>query len=138
MRNQLPCTVQALQAQGRIVLVRLQLADGSTLASRITMESAELLALRAGQPVVALCKATAVVVGRAGEAGRWRSGTLRFNLLPGKATRVSRGESGDEVAAAIDAGLQLVGFAPPGSRLRAGSRVLLEVDDAAVVIALAD
>ena len=138
MRNQLPCTVQALEGQGQIVLVRLQLADGSALASRITMESAELLALRPGQPVLALCKATAVIVGRASGAGRWRSGTSRFNLLPGKATRVSRGDSGDEVAAAIDAGLQLVGFAPPGSRLRAGSRVLLAVDEAALVIALAD
>lgn len=131
MRNQLPCRVAALEDKGQIVRVRLALSDGSPLASRITRESAELLGLQEGLPVYALCKATAVTVRRAGE--RSASG----NLLPGRAARVSRGESGDEVAATLEAGLQLVGFAPASSGLRAGSRVVMAMDESAVVIALA-
>ncbi len=133
MRNQLPCTVQALDGQGQIVRVRLRLADDTTLVSRITRESAELLALTPGQPVLALCKATAVVVSRASEAQVSRG----RNLLSGRASRVSRGETGDEVAVALDAGLQLVGFAAAGSGIRSRGRVCVAVDEAAVVVALA-
>ncbi len=139
MRNQLPCTVQALEGQGQIVRVRLRLAGGTplaqdtTLVSRITRESAELLGLVPGQSVLALCKATAVAVSRAAGAKAPRG----RNLLLGRASRVSRGETGDEVAGELDAGLQLVGFAPPASGLRSGSRVAMTVDESAVVIALA-
>jgi molybdate transport system regulatory protein len=133
MRNQLPCQVQALEGQGQIVRVRLKLADGSVLASRITRESAELLGLEEGLAVYALCKATAVSVRRPADA----PAKEQANRLPGRAGRVSRGESGDEVAATLDAGLQLVGFAPAASGLRAGSRVVMAVEESAVVIALA-
>jgi molybdate transport system regulatory protein len=40
------------------------------------------------------------------------------------------------VSARLEAGPFLVGFAPPASGLRAGSRVLLDVDAAALVIAV--
>ena len=137
MRNQLPCTVAALEGQGQIVRVRLALSDGAALVSRITRESAELLSLQAGQPVLALCKAMAVTVERAAGAAPGGQAPPHLNLLAGRASRVSRGDSGDEVAAELDAGLQLVGFAPSASGLRAGSRVAMAVDEAAVVIALA-
>ncbi|CAN7286175.1 LysR family transcriptional regulator [Acidovorax sp. LjRoot129] len=151
MRNQWPCVVQRLEVLGQIVRVHLAfeaevLADAPTsaptvLASRITRESAELLGLEPGLVVQALCKATAVRVERAGsprtatrvqsaEAGRFR--------LAAKAVRVVRGDSGDEVSAELAAGVQMVGFAAPGSGLRAGSRVELLVDDNAVVLALAE
>jgi molybdate transport system regulatory protein len=133
MRNQMPCRVAALQPQGQIVRVQLALPGGALLASRITRESAQLLMLRPGLPVLALCKATAVAVSAGGAAheppGR--------NLLPGRARRVSRGGTGDEVSAELDAGPQLVGFAAPGSGIRAQGRVTLAVDEAAVVVALA-
>jgi len=141
MRNQLPCTVQALEGQGQIVRVGLRLSGGTplaqdtTLVSRITRESAELLGLVPGQSVLALCKATAVAVSRAAGAKAPRGRNL--NLFSGRASRVSRGETGDEVAGELDAGLQLVGFAPPASGLRSGSRVAMTVDESAVVIALA-
>ncbi|RYY65073.1 MAG: LysR family transcriptional regulator, partial [Comamonadaceae bacterium] len=64
MRNQLPCTVADVQVHGPLVRVVLQLEQG-LLASRITAESAELLGLRPGLAVLALCKATAVQVERA-------------------------------------------------------------------------
>ena len=126
------------------------LADVS-LVSHITRESAELLALQPGQAVLALCKATAVTVSRAATLSRAPSGKALLasapasasvsvsagNVLAGRATRVSRGETGDEVSLALSAGLQLVGFAPPGSGIRVGSKVLAHVDEAAVVVALA-
>jgi molybdate transport system regulatory protein len=43
---------------------------------------------------------------------------------------------GDEVSLQLDAGLQLVGFAAPGSGLKAGARVQAMVDESALVIAL--
>ena len=43
-----------------------------------------------------------------------------------------------EVAAQLDAGVQMVGFAPAGSGLRVRSRVKLQVDESAVVLALWD
>jgi molybdate transport system regulatory protein len=141
MRNQLPCRVQALNGKGQIVQVHLRLGEGVELVSRITRESAELLALQPGLAVLALCKATAVTVLRASgtEAQKPQMGQGRnpaANLLSGRATRVSRGETGDEVALTLDAGLQLVGFAQAASGIRSGSRVVARVEESAVVVAL--
>ena len=136
MRNQWPCVVQAMESRGQIVRVHLcglaGAAAGLGVNSRITRESAELLGLRPGMPVQALCKATAVRVlppdkGPAAPA---------CNQWPGRATRVSRGELGDEVAAQLDAGAQMVGFAAPASGLRARARVLLAADESAIVLAV--
>ena len=82
MRNQLPCTVKRLKPQGPAMRVELALADGTALFSRITRESAQLLALHPGQAVLALCKATAVTVAAPDQAPRGG------NLLHGRATRV--------------------------------------------------
>src|SRR5688572_22104891 len=105
MRNQLPCEVKALRTHAGAMRVELVLADGAVLASRITRESAQLLGLRAGLPVLALCKATAVAVAAraAPAAGR--------NVLQGRVSRASRAVGGGEVALALGGGLQLVGFA---------------------------
>lgn len=147
MRNQLPCVVERLVVQGQIVGVHLRwgVADGedgvpAALASRITRESAELLGLQPGVPVLALCKATAVRVER---GGRLALASAPANppgshRLPAKATRVVRGALGDEVSAELAGGLQMVGFAAPGSGLRAGSPVVLVIEDNAVVLALAE
>ena len=154
MRNQLPCQVQSLQVMGHIVRVTLALsmgargdaaaaspadalADGlagARLVSRITRESAELLALQPGRAVLALCKATAVTVQRLAPAFD-RAGAAG-NLLAGRAVRVSRGQTGDEVSLQLEAGLQLVGFAPPASGIRVGSKVVAHLDEAALVVAL--
>ncbi|HQS22635.1 MULTISPECIES: TOBE domain-containing protein [unclassified Acidovorax] len=156
MRNQLPCVVDRLVVQGPLVWVHLRLGLGdvgaggaegdkpAALASRITLESAELLGLQPGLAVQALCKATAVRVER---RERGASATAAMpplaapagtHRLPAKATRVVRGEAGDEVSAELAGGLQMVGFAAPGSGLRAGSSVELVVEDNAVVLALVD
>ena len=138
MRNQLPCNVLALHTQGQLVRVQLALGGmGSPLVSRITRESAELLALQPGQAVLALCKATAVAVLRASDPLlQGKAAAAGANWLAGRATRVSRGATGDEVALVLEGGLQLVGFARPASGIRSGSRVLAGLDEAAVVVAL--
>ncbi|MFI5445433.1 TOBE domain-containing protein [Polaromonas sp. UC242_47] len=126
MRNQLPCQVDKLERKGQIVRVHLRLAGDALLVSRITKASAELLGLQKGQSVLALCKATAVVVTPDTTAG-----------LGGQALRISRGASGDEVSLQLDGGLQLVGFATAGSGIKTQTRVKALIDEAAVVIALA-
>lgn len=131
MRNQLPCTVKALRHQGQAMRVELALPDGTPLISRITRESAELLALHPGQAVLALCKATAVEVSQTDSQAHGR------NRLHGRATRVSRAAGGGEVALELASGLQLVGFAGPGSGLKVRSPAVAQVDESAVVVAIA-
>ena len=134
MRNHLRARVLELVGAGPrepMVRVRLALDGGAELAALITRESAELLGLRPGVPVQALCKATAVRVLAAarapapGAANQWAA----------RAARVSRGELGDEVAAQLEAGMQMVGFAAAGSGLRVRSRVVMVAEESAIVIA---
>ena len=131
MRNQQPCTVKALAARGPMVRVEMLLPDGAALASRITRESAELLALAPGLAVIALCKATAVRIGTGFATGEGR------NQFSGRVARGSRDASGSaEVTLKMDAGLNLVGFADAASGLKTGSAALAEVDETAVVISV--
>lgn len=136
MRNQLPCNVEKLEVKGQVVRVFLKLDGGdggsnNVLVSRITKASAELLGLRAGQSVLALCKATAVAVSAA--SNRASAG----QRLGGVAMRISRGATGDEVSLQLEAGLQLVGFSTAGSAIKARAAVVAAIDESALVIALA-
>ena len=137
MRNQWPCVVEVLQIQGPLVRVQLRGADASAsalrLAARITRESAELLGLAPGLPVLALSKATAVQVQRLSATPGQASAD---NCWPARVTRVVRGEGGDEVAAQLDAGMQAVGFAAKSSGLRARARVLLTLPESALALAV--
>ena len=149
MRNQLPCIVTRLQRKGTTVLVELALADGTVMASRITRESAQLLALSPGLAVLALFKATGVRIDAetfevpAGadapgmQAGAQASDANGRNLLRGHVVRTSRGAAGGEVALALPSGLRLVGFAGPGHGLRLREAAVASFDDTAVVLALA-
>lgn len=130
MRNQLPCTVAAVHNQAGAVRVDLRLADETLLCSRITRESVELLNLRPGLAVLALCKATGVAVAASAEP---RAG---LNLLPGRVSRATRSKLGGEVALALPSGLQLVGFCAPGVLLKVGSNAVASLDHASVVLAL--
>ena len=120
MRNHLRAVVERLESDG-------------ALASLITRESAELLGLVPGLPVLALCKATAVRV-QPMDAAAPQGGA---NLLPGRVLRMARGVQRDEVTVTLAGELQLVGFAARPNRLRAGSRALAWLDESAVVVALA-
>jgi molybdate transport system regulatory protein len=151
MRNQLPATVEHLETTGRIVRVVMRL-DGRAadhVAARITRESAELLGLRPGLPVIALCKATAVRIerrtpARAGMRGHPVPATVgsaadpaAINHLDGIVAGTTRGEGDDELTVALAGGRQLIGFADGGTGLRTGRRVRASVDEAALVVALA-
>jgi molybdate transport system regulatory protein len=128
MRNQLPCTIRVLKKQGASIRVELALADGSSLHSRITRESAELLELKAGMQVLALCKATAVgIVPAAGSS----EGN---NVLQGSVSRATPKDQ--EVALKLESGLQLVGFAGAGHGFKPGMPARAELDEAAIVIAV--
>lgn len=130
MRNQLPCTVVGLKSQSGAMRVDLALADGTPLFARITRESAELLELKPGLPVLALCKATAVTVSATGDPNAGR------NTLGGRASRVSRAAAGGEVALELACGLQMVGFCGPASGLKVHAPCVAQLDESAVVIAL--
>jgi len=130
MRNQLPCVVASLSATHGLVRVKLVLPSGESLSSRVTRESAQLLGLTRGMPVLALCKATAVLVAQDIEPSDSR------NLLQGRITRVSRAAQGGEISLQLDAGLSLVGFADAGLGLKVGRRAVAGVEESAVVLAL--
>lgn len=131
MRNQLPCVVHKVKPDAGAMRVEMALADGSRICSRITRESAQLLALKPGLAVLALFKATAVVVATN------RQPTPGRNLLAGQVSRASRSTQGAEVALTLPSGLQVVGFTPPGVVLKVGGIAMAALDEAAVVVALA-
>ncbi|MBY0409928.1 MAG: LysR family transcriptional regulator [Burkholderiaceae bacterium] len=160
MRNQLLAVVQHVHLQGQIARVELDLvasaASGTPtslrgetsdpeqpahlrLSARITRESSELLGLQPGLLLQVLCKATAVRVERPPSTLQRviEPTSLGAYRLPGKAVRVVRGDSGDEVSAELTSGQRLVGFAPSNSRLRVGSNVMMVLEDQALVLALA-
>ena len=64
-RNQLPATVKSVTLGGIMAEVVLELDGGQELVAAITRGSAERLGLEAGQPVLAVVKATEVMIGRA-------------------------------------------------------------------------
>ncbi len=132
MRNQLPCSVANLRRDAGAVSVELHLADQTPLRARITRESVDLLNLKPGLAVLALCKATAVGVATSAQAQEGR------NLLAGQVSRASRSTRGGEVALALPSGLKLVGFCAPGVVLTVGQPAIASIDLAAVVIALRD
>jgi molybdate transport system regulatory protein len=131
MRNQWPGTVHHVQVAGPLALVQVLSAHSDVpLQARITAESAELLALQPGLPVLVLCKATAVQV-------RVSTAALpATNTVLGKVSRVTAGALGDEVSVQMSEGLHWVGFAPTGSGLRTGRKVQVHVPPEALVLAL--
>jgi molybdopterin-binding protein len=63
-RNQLRGTVEAVQ-HGRVMSsIKVTLPDGQGITAAITREAAEELGLAPGDPVVAVIKATEVMLGR--------------------------------------------------------------------------
>lgn len=130
IRNQIPCRIHGLERSGGIVTVELALSDGATLRSRITVESAELLGLQPGMPVLALCKATAVSVA---ERCRAKPGV---NRLHGVVQRATNSDDDKEVSLKLGSGIQLVGFALGAGALHVGQAATVCVEESAVAIAL--
>lgn len=132
IRNQWPCVVQQVDIAGPLALVHVRSVHAElALTARITAESAQLLGLQAGLPVLAMCKATAVRVA-AGPPAQVQAP----NTYAGKAMRVTKGALGDEVAVQMPGGVQWVGFAAAASGLRAGRKVRVQLPESALVLAL--
>ncbi len=130
MRNQLPCRVKSLRRKSPSLRVELELQGGALLYSTITRESAQLLGLHPGQQVMALCKATAVVV--AAQLAP-REG---FNTLTGVTTRAASSRASGEVGLKLSSGLQLVGFGQAGHGLKARAPAMAQIEESGVVIAV--
>ena len=134
MRNQIPAWVDGLEteAQGEpVVQIRLRTEGGHALTSTITRESADLLGLCPGMPVLLLCKATAVAIAAAAPAPKAGTGQV-----PGKVLRIARGRERDEVTLALDGGATWVGFAPHPFARRKGQTAVASMAGSALVIAL--
>lgn len=129
MRNQFPCVVESLNPTGSLVRVGLELRSGDRLYSRITHESAQLLQLKHGLHVLALCKATAVRV-----APQIHQAESR-NVVAGAVSRTSGSAQRAEITLKIDGGVSLVGFCDEGQRLRVGQRAMASIEESAVVLA---
>jgi len=63
-RNQLEGTVVSVRPGAVMAIVVIRLAGGQEIVSAITKESAESLELREGDSVIAVVKATEVMVGK--------------------------------------------------------------------------
>lgn len=138
MRNQLPCTVQdavAVDHNEPLVVVRLRAPGGWALSASLTRESADLLGLQAGLPVLALCKATAVSVLSA-SLKPLPPGLQDLCCLPGRVRRCSTGAGRQEVSLALDGGGSWVGFAEPPHRLKEGDAAQACMAASALVIGL--
>jgi molybdate transport system regulatory protein len=130
MRNQLPCRIKAITKKLGMAQVQLELANGTTLISRITKESAELLGLRVGMPALALCKATAVTIGTG------LQGPASMNLIHGQVLSATSAAAGSETSIALAPGVNLVGFCMETESLVEGHLAMAAVDESAVVIAI--
>lgn len=138
MRNQWPCTVQSLQAEGGRITVQLQTASTQAvpLQAQVTRESAELMGLRPGQPVLAMCKATAVQVQPMGTPPVDAGATVWL----GEVTRADA-DTGQEVAVRLPGGVHVVGFfaaRPDCGALQVGAVAQVCIPAAAVVLALVE
>lgn len=131
MRNQLPCTIQAITPTAGTARVQLELANGAALVSKITIESAELLGLQPGMSALALCKATAVIVAPKIEA---REG---LNLIQGHALSNAPTAPGSEVSVQLMTNLHFIGFYQGPQDLLPQQAVTAAVHESAVVIAIA-
>ena len=63
-RNQLPGTVVSVEQGSVMSTVTIRLSGGEEVVSAITKESAQSLGLAAGDAVVAIIKATEVIIGK--------------------------------------------------------------------------
>lgn len=130
MRNQFPCQIKSISYEPASARVVLALPNGISLTSKITHESAELLDLQSGMTVLALCKATAVVVGVEID----HRDTL--NVFSGEISRLSGPFAGAEVSVMLMQDLHLVGFYAGTKELKLGEKVMVSVEESAIVIAL--
>ncbi len=131
MRNQLPCTVCAIEVVSGMAQVTLELADAQRLRSSITHESLELLELKPDMRVLALFKATAVTIAPTIMA------MGQINVITGDVVKRSRIKGDRQLSLAIAPGLFIAGLAQPDAMLKNQQPAMAGFAESAVVIGLA-
>ncbi|NBX56457.1 MAG: ModE family transcriptional regulator, partial [Betaproteobacteria bacterium] len=129
MRNQFPCSVTAITKKAGFVRVALTAKGGTVFHSKITTASAELFELHVGQPVLVLCKATAVQINK-------MSREKDKNVIHGMVVRKSRGSASGEVNLLVEPGITIVGFVEQLSQFNIRDEAKAVIDETAVVLAL--
>lgn len=132
MRNQFPAIIEKMKIGSAQVRLILSIDETHFIRASCTMESAQLLGLRDGKHVLALCKATAVNI----SVDNPTTIGSRDNEIVGTVLRSEREDKGGECTIQLPSGLTIVGFAMPGHGLRIGMRAVATIAPEAVVIAL--
>lgn len=130
MRNQLPCVVEEIRKVQGAAHVQLDIGSNQQLVSRITLESLQLLGLKRGMPVLALCKAAAVTIAPTIVA------IGGINLLKGTVTRRIGTRADRQVSLELPSGLQIAGFMQADGDLKPKQAAMAAIDESAVVIGL--
>lgn len=131
MRNQFPCDVTAISKKGSFIRVELTSKGGTVFYSMITRASAELFELHVGQTVLVLCKATAVSIKHA-------SSEKHKNVVHGVVVRKARGSQSGEINLLVEPGITIVGFTEQLSQFNLSDEAIAELDETAIVLALAN
>ncbi len=131
MRNMIPALIRKVKIGSALVRLTLRLGDGQELRSSITMESAQLLGIREGASVLALCKATAIEILRP----ELVSDALE-NCIRGVVIRSVRERRGGECSIQLENGQTIIGFVPPEHGLHIGSIAVACIPAESIVIAI--
>jgi molybdate transport system regulatory protein len=136
-RNQLAGIVDHVQQGAVNDTIRLRTTGGVALTATVTRESSDSLGLSPGRPVIALIKASWVMLGLPG-GGRLSAS----NQLPGKVLAIHPGAVNTEVTVAIDGGGTITSVVTKASvqdlDLVEGVAVLAIFDAASVVVGVTD
>ena len=137
-RNQLACTVRHV-AEGAVNdTVRIDLNGGATVVATVTRESTASLGLAPGRPVIALVKASWVILALPAERLR----VSAANRLSGKVLQVVPGAVNSEVSVGLDGGGTMTAIvtreAVADLSLAEGSAVVAVFDASAVILGVTD
>ncbi|MET0934778.1 MAG: TOBE domain-containing protein [Luteibacter sp.] len=136
-RNQLAGVVDRVQQGAVNDSIAIRTTGGATLVATVTRESTDTLALAAGRPVIALIKASWIMLGLPGE-GRLSAS----NQLPGTVARIHPGAVNTEVTVSIEGGGTMTSIITRDSAealgLAEGSAVVAIFDAASVIVGVMD
>lgn len=136
-RNQLAGTVEQVEKGAVNDIITIATTGGARIIATVTRESTDALALATGRPVVALIKASWVILGVPGE-GR----VSASNQLPGKVAQVHSGAVNSEITVALDGGGTIAAIITKESAeslgLAEGMPVLAIFDAASVIVGVTD
>ncbi|WP_213947518.1 TOBE domain-containing protein [Luteibacter sp. dw_328] len=136
-RNQLAGVVDHVQQGAVNDSITIRTTGGATLIATVTRESTDALALAPGRPVIALIKASWIMLGLPGQ-GRLSAS----NQLPGKVARIHPGAVNTEVTVDIEGGGTMTSIITKDSvqnlGLVEGMDVLAIFDAASVIVGVTD